>query len=238
MFTKAVELDPLYARAYAGIADCDSFLFHTTHVNIAIEDILNMSAKALALEGGLAEAHASRWSGHSPSANATKKLKPNSRRRSRSTAIRSRAITFMPVPVSSRANSSRQPHSSHASRKLIPRITSRRRCSIQIYRSLGRQAEMQNAARMAAERAEIELARQPENPRPAYLGAAALITLGHKDRAREWLARALATDPDDIWTQYNVACVYTALGDTDLGFPTPAEVLTPPRRSRAEAWLG
>src|SRR4029453_4157836 len=27
MFTKAVELDPLYARAYAGIADCDSFLF-------------------------------------------------------------------------------------------------------------------------------------------------------------------------------------------------------------------
>ena len=29
MFEKAVELDPLYARAYAGIADCDSFLFLT-----------------------------------------------------------------------------------------------------------------------------------------------------------------------------------------------------------------
>src|SRR6267154_204521 len=27
MFAKAVELDPAYARAYAGIADCDSFLF-------------------------------------------------------------------------------------------------------------------------------------------------------------------------------------------------------------------
>ena len=27
MFAKAVELDPRYARAYAGIADCDSFLF-------------------------------------------------------------------------------------------------------------------------------------------------------------------------------------------------------------------
>ena len=26
MFSKAVELDPMYARAYAGIADCDSFL--------------------------------------------------------------------------------------------------------------------------------------------------------------------------------------------------------------------
>src|ERR1041385_8703315 len=60
MFAKAIELDPLYARAYAGIADCDSFLFLQYHGDIAIDDILNTSAKALALEGGLAEAHASR----------------------------------------------------------------------------------------------------------------------------------------------------------------------------------
>src|SRR5207248_3114770 len=59
MFAKAVELDPLYARTYAGIADCDSFLFLQYHVNTAIDDILNTSAKALALESGLAEAHAS-----------------------------------------------------------------------------------------------------------------------------------------------------------------------------------
>ncbi len=61
MFAKAVELDPQYARAYAGIADCDSFLLLHYHVeNIAIEDIVATSAKALALEDGLAEAHASR----------------------------------------------------------------------------------------------------------------------------------------------------------------------------------
>jgi len=47
---------------------------------------------------------------------------------------------------------------------------------------------MQAAARKAVERAESGLARQPENPRPAYLGAAALITLGDKDRARVWQA--------------------------------------------------
>src|SRR5205807_4887221 len=41
MFAKAVELDPLYARAYAGMADCDSFLFLHYHVdNVAIDDIL------------------------------------------------------------------------------------------------------------------------------------------------------------------------------------------------------
>src|SRR5260370_19539670 len=60
MFAKAVELDPMYARAYAGIADCDSFLFLHYHENVAVDSILATSAKALALENGLAEAHASR----------------------------------------------------------------------------------------------------------------------------------------------------------------------------------
>src|SRR5207237_3895135 len=60
MFTKAVELDPLYARAYAGIADCDSFLFLWCREDIPIASILATSAKALALDSGLAEAHASR----------------------------------------------------------------------------------------------------------------------------------------------------------------------------------
>src|SRR5437773_4299644 len=61
MFAEAAKLDPLYARAYAGIADCDSFLYLHYHVeDVAIEDILATSAKALALDSGLAEAHASR----------------------------------------------------------------------------------------------------------------------------------------------------------------------------------
>ncbi|HEU4825643.1 MAG TPA: tetratricopeptide repeat protein, partial [Dongiaceae bacterium] len=60
MFTKAIELDPLYARAYAGIADCDSFLFLHYNMDIPPERILATSAKALELDGNLAEAHASR----------------------------------------------------------------------------------------------------------------------------------------------------------------------------------
>jgi adenylate cyclase len=60
MFEKAVELDPLYARAYARVADCDSFLFLHYNAEVSIDGILATSAKALDLEGGLAEAHASR----------------------------------------------------------------------------------------------------------------------------------------------------------------------------------
>ena len=60
MFAKAVELDPLYARAYAGIADCDSFLFLNYSENISADSVLANCSKALDLEPDLAEAHASR----------------------------------------------------------------------------------------------------------------------------------------------------------------------------------
>src|SRR6266550_1857079 len=60
MFAKAVELDPLYARAYAGIADCDSFLYFWCREDIPFNRILETSAKALTLDDKLAEAHASR----------------------------------------------------------------------------------------------------------------------------------------------------------------------------------
>src|SRR6266550_2627521 len=60
MFANAVGLDPLYARAYAGIADCDSFLFLHYHLEAGIDTILATAAKALALDNRLAEAHASR----------------------------------------------------------------------------------------------------------------------------------------------------------------------------------
>src|SRR5438876_8379698 len=154
----------------------------------------------------------------SHSANDTRRRRRNSSRQSPSTAIRTKGITFMPVPVSSRASSRRQPHCLSVSRKLILTTTNRRPLLLQIYESLGRKADMESAARRAVERSENELVRQPENPRPAYLGAAGLIILGDKDRAREWLARALTSDPDDVWTQYNVACLYTMLGETGPAF--------------------
>src|SRR5438094_2100299 len=60
MFTKAIELDPNYARAYAGIADCDAFLYMVYQVDVPLEGILDISAKALALDNKLAEAHTAR----------------------------------------------------------------------------------------------------------------------------------------------------------------------------------
>jgi adenylate cyclase len=42
-----------------------------------------------------------------------------------------------------------------------------------------------------------------------------LIELGETIRAREWISRALALEPDDPTVQYNVACGLTKLGELD-----------------------
>jgi adenylate cyclase len=217
MFAKAVELDPLYARAYAGIADCDSFLFLHYHLEAGIDSILATSAKALALDDRLAEAHASRGLALSLGQQHEEAiaefeeaiaLDPNSfeahyfyGRACVTQGKLERAATLFERAAENK------PDDYQALCLLIP-----------TYRSLGRQPEMESAARRGIERAESELTLHPENPRAAYLGAAALVTLGDNDRAREWAARALAIDPDDVLIQYNVACVYTSLGDLEQAF--------------------
>jgi Tfp pilus assembly protein PilF len=61
MFNRAIEIDPEYARAYAGVADSCSMLymyFDAREFNIRQADIA--SQKALELEPELAEAHLAR----------------------------------------------------------------------------------------------------------------------------------------------------------------------------------
>ena len=108
---------------------------------------------------------------------------------------------------------------------------------IHVYRSLGRDSDSKSAARTAIARAESELTLHPENPRPAYLGAIALVVLGETDRAREWIARALAIDPDDILTQYNAVCAYSLLGDIEPAFDLLERLLPHAGHELKAGWI-
>jgi uncharacterized protein YjiS (DUF1127 family) len=48
--------------------------------------------------------------------------------------------------------------------------------------------------------------------------AIGLATLGDVAKAKEWASRALAIDPDDVMTRYNVACFYSQCGEFDRAY--------------------
>ena len=235
MFAKAVELDPCYARAYAGIADSDSFLFLHYNADVAIEDILATSAKALELERGLAEAHASRGLALSLLGRYPEAM-----------AELDQAIALDPNLFEAHYFSAR---ACFAQGKLDEAAVHFQRAAevkpddcqallvlTGVLRSLGREQDMLTAAREGVARAERELSLHPENPRPAYLGAVGLAALGELDRAKEWADRALAIDPDDGLTQYNVACFCSLVGEHERAIDLLLHLI-PRATQERKAWV-
>ena len=214
MFAKAIELDPRYARAYAGIADCDSFLLLHYHVDVPIGRILANTDKALALDNRLAEAHASRGLALS----IEKRFEESVTEFEQATALDRNSFEahYLYARASfAQGNFERAATLFERAAEINSDDYQSLILLIQTYRSLGRDEEKDSAARRGIERAEREVILHPEDPRPAYLGIAALIELGENDRAREWIARALVIGSEDPLTQYNVACGYTKLGETE-----------------------
>jgi adenylate cyclase len=74
------------------------------------------------------------------------------------------------------------------------------------YKATGDNDLLRKAARISLERAERAIARDPTDGPALAAGANALAILGEKDRAFEWIRRALFLDPDNLVMRYNLAC--------------------------------
>src|SRR6266567_783982 len=217
MFAKAIELDPNYARAYAGIADCDAFLYMVYQVDIPLAGILETSAKALALDNKLAEAHTARGVALSAARDFDEAntefetaltLDPNS----------FEAHFLYARPAFQQGKIARAAELLERASEINSADYKPPALLIQMYRSLGRDSDAKAAARKTVELGERELVLHPEDPRPAVAGALALLELGEKDRARDWTTRAQAIESEDLISLYNIACVYSHLGDSDAAF--------------------
>ena len=84
------------------------------------------------------------------------------------------------------------------------------------YEAINDRAQLERVARMTMERTERALAKDPTNGTALAAGAYSLAMFGDKERAVEWMRRALVLDPDNLNMRYNLACTMVRqLGDVD-----------------------
>ena len=214
MFVRAAELDPSFARAYAGIANCDARLVGWYGVRIPLDDILAMAGKALELDPTLAEAHAARGealrvAGRSDEAveafEQALALDPNSFEANLAYARLCRAIGRMEQSAELFTRALEIQPDDYQAPILLESILL----------ALGRKDEADEYGRLGLVRAEEALRLHPEGSRPAQLGACVHARAGHREEAIRWIERALWIDPSDAQAQYNVACAWAIIGEQD-----------------------
>jgi adenylate cyclase len=77
---------------------------------------------------------------------------------------------------------------------------------ITCYTALGNHEAARRAAEITLSRAEKVLARDSSNGSAMGHGSDALAVLGQGERAKDWMARALLIDPENMTMRYNFVC--------------------------------
>jgi serine/threonine protein kinase/Flp pilus assembly protein TadD len=215
MFTRAIEIDPTYALAYAGLADSCSLLYTNFDASDAnLRNAETASRKALELGPELAEAHVARGHAVSLSGNHVEAEAEFE------TAMRLNPQLFDAAYMFGRAL--RAQGKLERAAQMFERASELRPEDYVVpgllggtYAALGRTADAQRAYRRRLEAATKRLQLNPDDPRALYMGAVGLARLGERAKARDWADQALAINSNDATVLYNVACIYSLSGDID-----------------------
>ncbi|WP_428649038.1 TPR end-of-group domain-containing protein [Roseibium sp.] len=215
-FFKALEHDPNYARAYVGLADCESRLNDWYGCEYPPEDILALTHRALELEPGMAEAHAANGLALQLAG------RDDEARQAYETALAHDPLCYEAHHYFARFLQVTQEFEKcayHFLRALEIKPDDYRSplLIVSVYHALGRTEEADRYMALGLKRAEEAAGADPKNSDPIELGASVLAAHGDKVKARDWLERAIAIDPDRSFTSgYNIACTYAQLGEAEI----------------------
>jgi adenylate cyclase len=199
---QATLLDPEYAQAWAlmGLAQLELRFVHGHE-----EDALSAAERALEINPGLAEAHCIK----------ARYLEEEGRTDDAEKQIRT-ALKLDPESWEVNREVARMLFRHGHFRQAIPYFEKAASLNdtdwhnplmlITCYEATGDQDKLLEAAGMARDRVQRAIAIDPMNGTALASGAHALAALGDKDRAREWMRRALVLDPDNLVMRYNTAC--------------------------------
>ena len=213
MFQRAIELDPDFADAWAGLATAHVHLFGRDN-EPHLEKAREASDHALKLDPESAEAHVAAGQGFSMEqryADAAKAFE--------------RAIELDPTFFDAYYYYGRSCFKNgdlEKSLRLFQRAQDVRPDDYEaiyllglVSRQLGRNEESRDADARASKRVRKHLELNPDDARAYVLGAGSLARLGEKEQSRQWCERALSLAPDDDAILYNAACALAMLDEDE-----------------------
>jgi TolB-like protein/Tfp pilus assembly protein PilF/class 3 adenylate cyclase len=212
MFDRAIEIDPNFARAHAGVADCCSFLYmYWDGSNANLEQADASSRKALDFDPESPEAHTSR------AVALTLRRSYREAREEFEAALRLNPMLYEAHYFYGRAcftEGKLEEAVAHYREawRVRPEDYQAIYLSAEALVKLGRRDEALDAARHGLKVADAHLELNPDDARAWYLSAAALMRLGQYEQAMERARRASTIDPEDTAVLYNVGCVYALAG--------------------------
>jgi len=215
MFSKAIKRDPDYSLAYAGIADCCSWLFMYWDSNkVNLEESIKACQKALELDSALAEAHAALALAVSLSKQYDKAEEEFE------TAIRLNPKLFEAYYFYARTcfvqgKLEKAAQLFEQACLVSPGDFQAPFLLANTLKGLNLVEKVEIAYRRGLEIVERLLELNPDNVRAIYLGAHGLVELGEQEKGFEWANRALSINPEDPLILYNIACVYSLAGKVE-----------------------
>lgn len=215
MMKQAIEIEPNYGRAWAAVAYTHGFeylYFNASNVNRA--EIRRTSARALKLAPELAQSHITSGIAHCMNRHYRKA------ERAFSKALHLDPGNFHAWYFFGRAkvqqgDMRRALKLFECASRVRPEDFQSVLLQAQLFISQGESDKAIAVTRKGIDRVRAALALNPANNRALNLGAFALLRLGEKAEAENWMERSLDNAPVDSIIQYNGACFYSLEGDTE-----------------------
>lgn len=215
MFTRATELDPNYARAYSGIADCCCYLYANAGKRAEeLNQAVQASRRALELNSDLAEAHTSRAESLSLSGETELAEKEFD------VAVRLdpdlfEARYFYARHCFAEGKLEKAARLYEQASLIRPEDYQSLLLVAQVYSDLGRTQEAQAARRRGVAIAEEHLNHHPDDIRALYMGANGLVAMGDREAGLLWAGRVMNFEPAEPMVLYNLACIYSLAQEQD-----------------------
>jgi len=220
LFEKAIDLDPRYAAAYAGLGEAYATLYQYFEAQeIWLDKAIEASLKALMYDPSLSDAYAALGLAYfdkkelEEAITATKK------------AIELDAQNFISYWILGRIyyETDKDTEAVDLFKKVIELNSdfySARNDLLMTYEKLGEKEKYNKQLKNLLEVFPLYLSNHPDDARAYMYHAVHLATAGKNNEAKEAGKKALELNPGDSLLLYNAACLYARLGDTKLAANT------------------